>query len=187
MEMFSSGISRSVLIFGTVLLYGNLIEYALHRWIMHTLPSFAKRNHVRHHHLFRGERRYHLVRAEDSQYIIFAWWKSLLLLTGHIPLFWGIGALTGWPVLWLGSIALLCYYTAYEYLHWCMHNPADRAIERTALFRYLDRNHRHHHTYSRTNYNVLFPLGDLIFGTFQRPPSASNGNLVESVPFEVHQ
>jgi len=68
----------------------------------------------------------------------------------------------------VARIALAAYFAAYEYLRWCMHNPGDRARERTALFRYLDRNHQLHHGQPRINFNVVFPLADWVFGTLQR-------------------
>ncbi len=63
--------------------------------------------------------------------------------------------------------ALLAYYGLYESLHWCMHNPAGRWIERTRLFRFLDAHHRLRHRVWRINFNVVLPLGDLGFGTFR--------------------
>jgi hypothetical protein len=46
----------------------------------------------------------------------------------------GIQIASGFPVCWSGMTALAIYYGLYEYLHWCMHTPAGRWIERTACF-----------------------------------------------------
>jgi hypothetical protein len=61
----------------------------------------------------------------------------------------------GWPVFWPCLAALTLYYGLYEYLHWCMHKPTGRRIERTRIFRYLDANHRLHHARWRFNFNVV--------------------------------
>jgi hypothetical protein len=163
-----SGILISVVVLAVALMYANFFEYALHRWLMHRLHGFVKREHMLHHDIFRGDHRYHVSRSEDRDFILFEWWQGPVIVASHFPALWTIGVFTGWPVVWPGSIALAAYFAAYEYLHWCMHNPRNRAVERTALFRYLDRNHQLHHGKPRINFNVVFPLGDLLFGTLQR-------------------
>ncbi len=80
----------------------------------------------------------------------------------------------GWPFFWPGLVALTLYYGLYEYLHWCMHSPAGRRMERTRIFRTLDANHRLHHACWRINFNVVCPLADIVFGTY-RPRSAPGG------------
>ena len=175
----ASGISIDILIFAVALVYANLFEYAFHRWLMHRLHGFVKREHMIHHGIFRGDHRYHVLRSEDRQFILFEWWQGPVIIGAHLPPFWAIGAITGRPVWWLGLLALGVYYAAYEYLHWCMHNPCNRSIERTALFRYLDRNHQLHHSQLRINFNVVAPFADLVFGTLQqtiRPPGGEHSD-----------
>ena len=164
----ASGIWIDIFIFAAALVYANLFEYALHRWLMHRLHSFVKREHMLHHGIFRGDHCYHVSRAEDRQFILFEWWQGPLTIGSHLPVFWATGAATGRPVWWLGLLALGVYYAAYEYLHWCMHNPCNRLVERTALFRYLDRNHQIHHSQLRANFNVVAPFSDLVFRTLRR-------------------
>jgi hypothetical protein len=182
----ASGISMDIFVFAVTLVYANLLEYALHRWLMHRLPGCVKRDHMLHHSIFRGDHRYHVLRSEDRQFILFEWWQGPLIVGSHLPAFWTIGVLTGWPMWWPGLLAMGAYYAAYEYLHWCMHNPCNRSVERTALFRYLDRNHQIHHTQSRINFNVVFPLSDLVFGTLQQAIRAPRGDRSITPPFEVH-
>ena len=161
--------------FVVVFLYANLFEYAFHRWLMHRLHRYVSQpyeTHVRlHHRIFRGDQRYHVLRAEHRSVILFAWWGAPVIVGLHAPVLWGVQAAGGWPFFWPGLAALSLYYGLYEYLHWCMHNPARRRIERTRLFRYLDANHRLHHACWRINFNVVCPLADIAFGTY-RPRSA---------------
>src|SRR5712692_8143420 len=63
--------------FVVVFLYANLFEYAFHRWLMHRLHRYVSQpyeTHVRlHHRIFRGDQRYHVLRAEHRSVILFAW------------------------------------------------------------------------------------------------------------------
>lgn len=154
------------------LLYVNLLEYTLHRWVMHGPRGVLLHlgdGHVRvHHGIFDGEHRYHVERAEDrARILLFTRWQATLWLGAHAPLAWALQWVTGWPLLWSGMSTLAVYYSIYEYLHWCMHDPTGRWIERTCFFHWLDANHRLHHRLWRTNFNIFLPIGDLIFGTLR--------------------
>jgi hypothetical protein len=49
-----SGMLKSIVVIAIALVYANFFEYALHRWLMHGLRGFVKREHMRHHgHLSR--------------------------------------------------------------------------------------------------------------------------------------
>jgi hypothetical protein len=162
--------------FALCFLYANLFEYVFHRWLMHRLHRYVSRpygTHVRlHHRIFRGDRRYHVLRAEHRSFILFEWWGAPAIVGLHAPVLWGVQAASDWPVFWAGLAALTVYYGLYEYLHWCMHNPVGRRIERTRIFRYLDANHRLHHAHWRINFNVVYPLADIVFGTYRRASAA---------------
>ncbi len=62
-------------------------------------------------------------------------------------------------------LASSAYYSVYETLHWCMHQPGERSVERTGLFFRLNGHHLLHHRYMRKNFNVVLPLADLCLGT----------------------
>ena len=70
-----------------------------------------------------------------------------------------------WGLCWGILIAFSLYYGAYEYLHWCMHLPKRRRVERSGLFFRLNGHHLLHHRYMGKNFNVVFPLADLCLGT----------------------
>jgi hypothetical protein len=150
--------------------FASFVEWALHRHVMHkpvwkfTYPF--ERHALVHHRIFKADHTYHLIREEDKETIPMAWWNGpVLVLLAVIPFAvlswlarrWGIacGALLGCGV----------YYGAYEYLHWCMHLPRKRNIERSGVFFRLNGHHLLHHRYMRKNFNVVFPLADLCLGT----------------------
>src|SRR5208282_2077392 len=75
-------------------------------------------------------------------------------------------ALVGhWGMLWGAVLACSIYYGAYEYMHWCMHLPRKRHVERSGIFFRLNGHHLLHHRYMNRNFNVVLPLADLCFGT----------------------
>jgi hypothetical protein len=67
-----------------------------------------------------------------------------------------------------GMAALGLYYFLYEYLHFCMHVPKGRWLEKSAWFSWLDAHHHQHHERHFKNLNVVLPLADLLFGTLIR-------------------
>ena len=156
-----TGLPISVVIFAVGFVYMSFFEYALHRWLMHGMRSFVRQGHTVHH------REHFLRRTADRHHVLFAWWVGPAILFGHFWIFWRIDAMTHLSTTWPFLLALGAYYVLYEYFHWCIHNPADRAVEQTFVFRYLHRNHHLHHLQPSINFNVLLPLGDLLFGTLQ--------------------
>jgi sterol desaturase/sphingolipid hydroxylase (fatty acid hydroxylase superfamily) len=107
-----------------------------------------------------------LIHPKDAKTIPMAWWNGpVLVAVGILPF---IAA--AW---WLGHRWLLAgaapacagYYGAYEYIHWCMHLPKKRNVERTGIFFRLNGHHLLHHRYMRKNFNVVLPLADLFLGT----------------------
>ncbi len=150
--------------------FASFVEWALHRHVMHkpvwkfTYPF--ERHALVHHRIFKADHTYHLIHEEDKRTIPMAWWNGpVLVIAAAFPFAilsyfarrWGIvcGALLGCGV----------YYGAYEYMHWCMHLPRKRNIERSGIFFRLNGHHLLHHRYMRKNFNVVFPLADLCLGT----------------------
>ncbi|MBM3834467.1 MAG: fatty acid hydroxylase [Verrucomicrobia bacterium] len=153
---------------GTV--FGSLFEWVLHRFLMHR--PFGKFDYpfkthaLVHHRVFKADHTYHLHREEDKHTIPMAWWNGpVLIATCQIP-FLAASWITGmWGLVCGSLLACGAYYGAYEYMHWCMHLPRKRNIERSGIFFRLNGHHLLHHRYMHKNYNVVLPLGDLCFGT----------------------
>src|SRR5258708_1387004 len=151
-------------------LYGSFFEWALHRFLMHrpvwriTYPF--ERHALTHHRIFKADPSYHLVRDEDKHTIPMAWWNGpVLIAVGLLP-FLGAAMLSGhWALLLGAALACAGYYAAYEYMHWCMHLPRKRYVERSGIFFRLNGHHLLHHRYMNKNFNVVLPLADLCLGT----------------------
>lgn len=151
-------------------LYASLVERLLHRFVMHRPLldfTYPYETHAKtHHRVFKADDSYHLKKEDDKWTIPMAWWNGpALVLAATAP-----SVLIGW---WLGRwsvvgiVGLVCavYYGAYEYLHWCMHLPKKRIVERTGVFFRLNGHHLLHHRYMGKNFNVVLPIADLCLGT----------------------
>jgi len=95
-----------------------------------------------------------------------AWWNGpAIIAVGIIPFIVAAVLLKSWGII-CGSLLLCCsYYGTYEYLHWCMHLPRKRNVERSGIFFRLNGHHLLHHRYMGKNFNVVLPLADLCLGT----------------------
>ncbi|MBI1993696.1 MAG: sterol desaturase family protein [Deltaproteobacteria bacterium] len=155
--------------FIALFLYASFFEWVLHRFLMHQLVwSYPFKSHALvHHGIFRSGPTYFLSQGEDLKLgkIRFAWWNAPLILGLHIPLLLWIQRLLHMNIFFGGMAALGLYYFFYEYLHFCMHVPKERWIEKTAWFSWLDSHHHMHHKRHFNNLNVVLPLADLVFGT----------------------
>jgi hypothetical protein len=151
----------------------SFFEWILHRYVMHRRVSFFsypfERHALMHHHIFKANETYHLQREADRHTVPMAWWNGpVLILLAQIP-FAAATWLTGSLALLCGSfLSSCCYYAAYEYLHWCMHIPRARNVERSGLFFRLNGHHLLHHRYPHKNLNVVLPFADWCMGTLLR-------------------
>ncbi len=149
---------------------GSFFEWTLHRFVMHKpvgkfTYAFRAHTHV-HHKVFKADHSYHLIDEKDRATIPMAWWNGPALVAIFTAPFLVASYLFGTWAIALGACAsIACYYSAYEYIHWCMHLPKTRHIERSWVFRRLNGHHLLHHRYMQKNFNVVFPLADLCLGT----------------------
>ena len=156
--------------FVIAVVFASFAEWALHRYVMHkpvwkfTYPF--ERHALVHHQIFKADHTYHLIHEKDKKTIPMAWWNGpVLILVGLTP-FLVAAILSGqWGILAGAALACAVYYGAYEYMHWCMHLPRKRNIERSGIFFRLNGHHLLHHRYMGKNFNVVLPLADLCFGT----------------------
>ena len=160
----------SALGFGGGIVFASFFEWTLHRFIMH--KPFAgfeypfRAHAVVHHQTFRADHTYHLIDEKDRSTIPMAWWNGPAIVgAGTLPFLIFSALSHQWGVFCGAAVAFTVYYTAYEYLHWCMHLPRQRHVERSGIFFRLNGHHLLHHRYMHKNFNVVLPLADLLLGT----------------------
>ena len=161
----------AALSFIVAIAYASFFEWTLHRFVMHrpvgrfTYPFEA--HALVHHRIFRADHTYHLMDEKDKHTIPMAWWNGpVLVIASQVPFvvgaFWFGHA---WGLLTGSTLAIALYYGVYEYMHWCMHLPRKRSVERSGIFFRLNGHHLLHHRYMHKNFNVVLPLADLCLGT----------------------
>jgi len=156
----------------TGMVASSFFEWTLHRFFMHRpICGFRypfERHTLVHHQIFKADASYHLIHEQDKQTIPMAWWNGpVLVLVGLVPFLIASFFLQRWALLCGAALAFSLYYGAYEYLHWCMHLPKSRRLERSWIFRRLNGHHILHHRYMQKNFNVVLPLADLLLGTLR--------------------
>lgn len=155
---------------GANIIFASFCEWALHKYVMHKplrLFRYPFEAHaVVHHQTFKADETYHLINDKDKETIPMAWWNGpAMILFFSLP-FAAASFFTGFWGIYAGSVfAISCYYATYEYIHWCMHLPKARRVEKPWIFRRLNGHHLLHHRYMHKNFNVVFPLADLCLGT----------------------
>jgi hypothetical protein len=156
--------------FLAAIVFASFFEWALHRYFMHRPIGkfdYAFRAHALvHHQTFKADHTYHLIDEKDKHTIPMAWWNGpVLIALGILPFLLASWAVGTWAITIGALIATAGYYGAYEYMHWCMHLPKKRDIERSGIYFRLNGHHLLHHRYMHKNFNVVLPLADLILGT----------------------
>ncbi len=153
------------------LVAGNAIEWHAHRGLLHRRTWPLEELYVRH------TPQHHAVYVADDMFIrdwrelkliLLPAWGILAILVASSPIT-VLFALVGQPnlaALWAASTA--AYVLSYEWLHLAYHLPADGAIGRLRVTRWLRQHHQRHHApqlMQRWNFNVTVPLWDHVRGT----------------------
>ena len=161
-------------------LYANLSEYFGHRGPMHHprrgLRIIYERHAGQHHRFFTSDAMA-LEGARDLKVVLF----PILMITFFLLCFaLPVGLLLGWlassNVAWLFIATAVAYFLNYEALHWIYHLPASSALGRVPLVARLRRLHQLHHDprlMAHYNFNITYPIGDLLFGTLWRERDGS--------------
>lgn len=147
----------------------SLVEYVVHRTFMHHMrtatrlgSNFLKqlcRNHMSLHH----KKDYHHTSAHDEQDDV-RWQVSLAGFLPNVVICFAltcIDPISGATMFVVGTIYGIVWWT----VHSEMHRQEGRAFSGNAFFCYIERRHRLHHKYPKTNYNLLLPLWDWVFAT----------------------
>ncbi len=149
------------------MLYGSFFEYYWHRFFMHKprFPHQAFKGHtIVHHGLYKGEVDYFCREDRHPEHILLKPYAFPGIVIMHVPIMLLINHFI--PNTFIGAVtAMIAYFVVYEYLHFNMHVPRGRFVERFGWFQFLRTHHRLHHTYYQKNFCVLLPVADWMCGT----------------------
>jgi hypothetical protein len=165
---------RDLLIVPTAWIFANLAEYAAHRGPMHHLGVLERlyRRHTSQHHRFFSREMMEVDGVRDFHVTLFPPWMSLFFvgLIG-VPMALLVRLLFGHDVALLFYSAIVFYYGFYEWVHLGAHMPKTSLLARLPLIRFARSHHGLHHDpgkMRRANFNFAIPLGDWLFGTYER-------------------
>lgn len=158
------------------LLVSNLVEYLMHRFLMHRplWPRTFYRNHTLGHHRAFNQDSMEIGAWRELDLVMMPWFSIVLFYLAMGPLVvlcaWELGQGAG------GLLALTAVgsFILYEGIHALYHFPLP-VLDRLGLmgnrvFGVLYRHHRHHHRLARmrrVNFNISMPLSDRVFGTLE--------------------
>lgn len=152
-------------------LFGNLVEYATHRWLMHHVRGrrLYRRHAGVHHAAFQRD----AMHARDDRD-----WYHVMMTTRPATAFMFfiaslVGAaymLEGGPFAAVLGITLCCYFFLEEAIHLSFHMRSTWFCDRwyNRLLRRLARAHQTHHdtrVMRDGNFNIVLPIFDVVLGT----------------------
>jgi len=163
--LVATGISGTPLtIIGVVLggfLYWTLLEYILHRWVLHWEPQKRHQRMIRK--CFPSHRPHHNEPTKERINVMLQLKITVYLSLVHTAILWLV-----MPLSWALALnaGILLGYQAYEYVHVaCHHLPMRNAWART-----LKRHHAiHHHRDETVNFGVTTTVWDQVFRTVYKP------------------
>jgi hypothetical protein len=157
------------------LLFGWAFEWRAHKDILHQrrpgLGVLYERHELAHHVIYtydnlamRNRRELFLILMPP--YAIVLVFAMVIPIAGLVFLFSGLNAAL------LTTATSMAFFLSYEWLHFSYHQPPESFIGRLRLVRVLREFHRRHHDprlMKRWNFNVTFPVFDLVHRTVWSP------------------
>ena len=156
-------------------LYANLSEYIGHRGPMHHKTRFLagifQRHTVEHHSFFTHEAAT-FESTRDYRAVLFPPILLIFFFGAFAAPLGGILYFVLSPnVCYLFVLTAILYFLNYELLHFAYHCEPRSWIGRLPLVRSLRQHHVAHHDkrlMTKYNFNITYPIGDLLFGTRYR-------------------
>jgi len=157
-------------------LLANIVEYGVHRWLMHRhikYMAFMLKLHMVHHNYF-DEAEYYLRTFQDYKMVVFPpVVLNMLTLFITLPLAYVAFLVAGKNVALLFIATVMLYYLLMQILHVFAHTAKNHWIHRVPGIDYLRIHHNIHHDHdemTRCNYNFVIPLSDWLFDTSNIQP-----------------
>jgi len=156
-----------------VFLFGQWVEYLLHRFIAHR-PSkspFWRLVYVRHtlmHHQFFTAEEPRFASHKDWRVTIFPPFTLVFFTLTTIPFAFLAGIIISVNVGWLILATAIGSYVFYELLHFLCHVDDNWFLRHCPIVNTARRHHTAHHESSlmmEYNMNVVFPFWDWVYGT----------------------
>ncbi len=154
-------------------IYANLVEYVAHRFPMHRPFKWIKiiyqRHSCQHHRFFTHQ----AMAFKDSKDFCVVLFPPALIVGFFVVFALPVALLISWlltvNVALLFMITAFAYFINYELLHTAYHVSENSWLWRLPLMSRLRKLHFYHHVpklMSHYNFNITYPIGDWLFGTY---------------------
>ncbi|MES1205403.1 MAG: sterol desaturase family protein [Pseudomonadota bacterium] len=154
----------------------NLIEYVMHRLLMHRpiWPRAFYRGHTLGHHRAFHHDSMEIGAWPEMELVMMPWFSLAFFFAAMAPTVAAVARAVGRGAAGLFLLTGVATFVLYEGMHALYHFPLP-VLRRLGVldnraFRFLYEHHRHHHRLSRmrwTNFNISLPLSDRCFGTLE--------------------
>lgn len=156
-----------------MLLFGNWVEWAGHRYLLHRPVKGLEMVYKRHcavHHQFFTDRDLTYKGQRDWRALLFPPFAPIAFLLMALPPALLLGALWSANAGYIAMLGMAVYYLMYEGLHTLSHLDDRRhpLLKRLPLISTVRRMHVTHHNLAfmqTRNFNLTFPLCDALFAT----------------------
>ena len=151
-----------------VFLAGNMVEWLMHRYVMHRLVDvFALRaiydRHTRQHHQYFTDSEHTITTVREFRIVFFPWRVLAVFATSGLLFGWIATQLVNANAGYILFITMVAQYLTYETFHFCCHVPENWFVRHAPFINTIRRHHTAHHNQGimmKYNMNLTFPIAD---------------------------
>lgn len=156
-----------------VFLAGNLVEWFMHKYVMHRrIDVFALRaiyeRHTRQHHQYFTDIEPTIDTTREFRIVFFPWRVLITLGVGGGVLGYLAYLLINANAAYIVFMTMVGHYLVYEVFHYCCHVHDNWFVRNMPFINTIRRHHTAHHNQGimmHYNMNLTFPIADWMMGT----------------------
>jgi hypothetical protein len=154
-----------------IFLFGNYIEWAGHRYLLHRPTKLMKsvyKRHVGTHHQFFTHKSLDYNGHRDWRALLFPPFAPVMFVLTALPIALLVGYLWSANAGYIAMLTMAGYFIMYEGLHTLSHVENSPFLDNLPLVNSVRRMHVIHHNpefMHSHNFNLTFPICDALFGT----------------------
>ncbi|MFJ7567830.1 sterol desaturase family protein [Herminiimonas sp. NPDC097707] len=156
-----------------VFLAGNLVEWGMHRFVMHRrIDVYALRaiyeRHTRQHHQYFTDNEATIDTTREFRIVFFPWRVLATLGVGGFVLGWIATQIFNPNAGYIVFMTMVAQYLIYETFHYCCHVHENWFVRNMPFINTIRRHHTAHHNLGimmKYNMNLTFPIADWAMGT----------------------
>ena len=180
-----------------VFLAGNMVEWLMHRSVMHRLVDvFALRSiydrHTRQHHQYFTDSDVTIDTIREFRIVFFPWRVLAVFATSGLLFGWIASLLVNPNAGYILFITMVSQYLVYETFHFCCHCHDNWFVRNMPFVNTIRRHHTAHHNQGimmKYNMNLTFPIADWLMNSSDVKRgllgTLFNGNSYEHVREEL--